>query len=271
MPVNRIHRPPSILSTPKRLANAINFLYRSRSTDSGSEPSVICSRKAQRFTYNRDFRLSYPERHLRSMDSELYERQRATYRFWGSSKGDQRKTLEVQGIRTVPCALTREEAEGLPDYGHGYVVRPLHHSQGRGWVRTDDPSHFSPGREYIQPVVQKLREFRLIYTLGSCLLLYRKRIHSEVSATEPWNHHQGSTFLTVNPESPRNYLAGHEVLEDLARNQVIQHSDLVGVDVIQDTEGQAFVLEFNSCPSLSIETSLSKVAEHIVNHSRYNQ
>lgn len=251
MPIHYIHRPPSILSTPKRLADAITNLQ-----------SVQCrARKIIPRSARNILRTFYP---MGSNTSPLGADN--PFLFFSGSKADQRENIRLQEIPTVPCARTHEEAEGLPDYGHGFVVRPLRHSQGRGWRATTNPRDFTSNREYIQSLVQKKREYRAILCRGELLLLLRKTV-AELNGLVPWNHTQGSRFITVDPE--RANLRSTSILEAVSRSQLVRNIDLVGIDIIQDENNNAFVLEFNSCPSLTIEDNIQKVAEYLVNHEDF--
>lgn len=252
MPIHYIHRPPSILSTPKRLADAITNLQ-----------SVQCrARKIIPRTARNILRLYYPNPGYPTFTVSTTN----PFLFFSGSKADQRENIRLQEIPTVPCARTHEEAEGLPDYGHGFVVRPLRHSQGRGWRVTQDHGDFTSNREYIQSLVYKRREYRAIICRGELLILLRKRV-AELNGLVPWNHTQGSRFITVDPE--RANLRSTPILETISRSQLVRNIDLVGIDIIQDENNNAFVLEFNSCPSLTIEGNIQKVAEYLVNHEDF--
>lgn len=251
MPIHYIHRPPSILSTPKRLADAITNLQ-----------SVRCTARRNIPQPNRTIlRTFYP---MSSNTSPIGADN--PFLFFSGSKADQRENIRLQEIPTVPCARTHEEAERLPDYGHGFVVRPLRHSQGRGWKVTQDRRDFTCGREYIQSLVRKRREYRAILCRGELLILLRKKV-AELDALLPWNHAQGSRFITVDPEQA--HLRSTSILETIIRSQLVRNIDLVGIDIIQDEDNNAFVLEFNSCPSLTIEDNIQKVAEYLVNHEDF--
>lgn len=251
MPIHYIHRPPSILSTPKRLADAITNLQ-----------SVRCIPRRQINRTNRTvLRTFYP---MGSNTSPLGPDN--PFLFFSGSKADQRENIRLQEIPTIPCARTHEEAERLPDYGHGFVVRPLRHSQGRGWRRTTYRSDFTSNCEYIQSLVHKRREYRAVVCKGRMLLLLRKMV-AEPNGLEPWNHAQGSRFITVDPE--RANLRSTSILEAITRSPLVRNIDLVGIDIIQDENNNAFVLEFNSCPSLTIENNIQKVAEYLVNHEDF--
>lgn len=255
MPIHYIHRPPSILSTPKRLADAITNLQ-----------SVRCTARRNIPRPNLNILRTYYPRPSTSASPNTTESTTNPFIFFSGSKADQRENIRLQEIPTVPCARTHEEAEGLPDYGHGFVVRPLRHSQGRGWRVTHNHRDFTSNREYIQCLVQKRREYRAILCRGELLILIRKKV-AEPNGLEPWNHAQGSRFITVDPE--RANLRSTSILETITRSPLVRNIDLVGIDIIQDENNNAFVLEFNSCPSLTIEANIQKVAEYLVNHEDF--
>lgn len=256
MSITRIIRPPSILSTPKRLADAISSLQ-----------SIHCQilRYPNRYNPISDLRLFYSE------TRNIPDSDRSVYSFFMGNKAYQRKKIQAEGLPTVPCATTQEEYEQLESPTEQYLFRPLRHRGGSGYTissRTGTPfPDFS--RQYVQPVLQKKREFRIIYAFGQPILYLRKSIPDGFSPLQPWNHLQGSSFITINNFD--NFFPGISFVQRLRDSELLSKIDLVGIDVIQDYNNNSYILEFNSCPSLSIEENVNKVAEYLVNHERFNR
>lgn len=256
MSITRIIRPPSILSTPKRLADAISSLQ-----------SIHCQilRYPNRYNPVSDLRLFYSE--VRNIpDSD-----RSVYSFFMGNKAYQRKKIQAEGLPTVPCATTQEEYEQLESPTEQYLFRPFRHRGGSGYTissRTDTPfPDFS--QFYVQPTFKKKREFRVITSFGEPIVLLRKSIPEGLSPLQPWNHLQGSSFITIN--NLNNFFPGESFLQQLRQSVLLKQIDLVGIDVIQDYNNNNYILEFNSCPSLNIEENVNKVAEYLVNHERFNR
>lgn len=258
--ITHIIRPPSILSTPKRLADAISERQNHRVRTRRNLPRLRSGDSILHLFYNDILR-----RNLQTLGrtQQIRDSSECPFTFFSGSKAQQRKNIGLQEIPTVPCAYDHTDADSLPDYGHGFVVRPLRHSQGLGWRTTNSRRDFHEGREYIQSLVHKRREYRAILCRGQLQLVLRKRT-PESNPLAPWNHAQGSSFVTV--DATRSNLAGSGILENLTQSHLVRNIDLVGVDIIQDNSGSTFVLEFNSCPSISIQENVNKIAEYFVNN-----
>lgn len=272
MPISCIIRPPSILSTPKRLANAITNIQSEHARERGNAVTVRTYSSRSEYL-GAAVRRSDQHRHtILSLHPAVFDSRGPdcvdgsnTRAFFLKTKAAQRKSLEAAGIPTVPCATTRDEAEGMSSPTGSFVARPLHHSQGRGWRVTDRATDFDERIEYIQPLLHKRREFRVLASFGEPLVTLRKRVPEEMSPLAPWNHSEGSVFITIR-EQANNQLSRSGFLERLVQNSHpgISNAALYGLDVIQDFSNNFYVLEVNSCPSLAIEENLDVIARHLV-------
>jgi hypothetical protein len=208
-------------------------------------------------------------------DREKYER---LYRFFSQTKAGQRTLLRASGI-PVPDTTTRQDVaaswlvprteEPSLDNPRGqregaetptFIVRPLRHAGGIGFRLTKTPTDFIPGQEYVQRLFPKTREYRLIYVKGTFLVTLRKKVPEGTPRDQPWNHSAGAVFKTINPETCK--LADTDCLSRLSANPIIKSAHIVAVDVLWNLSGYV-VAEFNSCPGLSIETNLSRIAQHV--------
>jgi hypothetical protein len=143
-----------------------------------------------------------------------------------------------------------------------YIVRPLRHTQGRGWRTTDDPTDFIEGQEYIQAVYPKNHEYRVIAVRGEPLITLLKRVPEGFPRSQPWNHTNGSSFVTVtDPYLDR--LRHCDIYDRIQSSPLLRSIDLAGIDIMYRREGEYAVAEVNLCPSLQIPTNLEKVARYV--------
>lgn len=230
-----IIRPGGISKTPRLLADALGLQTRRWP----NKQAIIPDEK-------RDVLLTWPK---------------GTSLYWFASrdKFTQRANITLQGVFTVPCCA----GGAIPDHveGQQYVVRPLRHSQGRDYRLTDNPQDYNPRTEYISVCIRKKREYRIIFVSGKPVVMLRKKPVEDASPYEAWNHTTGSFFQTINNWTD-SILGQTNCLERLRECKVIQKAHLVGVDIIWDGH-HYYILEYNFCPALSIETNLQKVVEAI--------
>lgn len=144
-----------------------------------------------------------------------------------------------------------------------YIVRPLRHSGGQGYRLTNNPSDYEEGREYIQEVYPKNHEYRIIVVRGKPLLTLYKRRPETLTYEQPWNHANGSSFVTV--DNPDNNRLRHTDVYERINNAsgLLNNLDLVGIDVMYARRGEYVITEFNLCPAITLEHNLQKVAEHV--------
>lgn len=264
-----IIRPRNISTTPHALATHLNCQTR-------KYPSARNIRRG--FDFHRDFFLVYPDpdtvrfRVLQPTvgadGRDIYER---LYRFFSQTKAGQRKLLKQAGI-PVPDTTTRQDVAAswlVPESDGGtssdtpipaFIVRPLRHAGGIGFRLTSSPTDFREG-EYVQKLFPKTREYRLVYVRGQLVTVLRKRVQEGTQANQPWNHHVGATFQTIN-DIPACRLTGTDCFTRLSTNPIIQSAHLVAVDVLWNRQGYV-VCEFNSCPGLTIENNLLRIVQHV--------
>lgn len=201
-----------------------------------------------------------------SQHLDLYRIPRA---FTVSSKPSQRKQLARDLFPTPPTATGRVDAEALAavvrdlEYpSRTYIVRPLRHSRGEGWRTTEDPTDFIEGQEYIQAVYPKNHEYRVIAIRGEPLVTLLKRVPEGFPRSQPWNHANGSSFVTVS-EPSNDRLRNTNVYETIQASTLLRNIDLAGIDIMYRREGEYAVAEVNLCPSLQIPSNLDKVARYV--------
>jgi len=204
--------------------------------------------------------------------------------FASATKPAQRSLLRADGFPIPFTASSHEELEQwLASSGGGglrtdqtepescaYIVRPLRHSQGRGWRLTSNPSDFQEGREYVQEVYPKNHEYRILAVRGTPLITLLKRRPEHLTQDQPWNHANGSTFITVTDES-NNRLRHTNVYQLIEQSQLLKGIDLCGIDVMYSRRNDYAIAEVNLCPSLEIESNLQRISNHVLSLSQFSR
>ena len=204
--------------------------------------------------------------------------------FASATKPAQRSLLRANGFPIPFTASSHEELEqwlasndggGLRTDQTGpescaYIVRPLRHSQGRGWRLTSNPSDFQEGREYVQEVYPKNYEYRILAVRGTPLVTLLKRRPEHLTQDQPWNHANGSTFVTVTDEN-NNRLRHTNVYQLIEQSQLLKGIDLCGIDVMYSRRNDYAIAEVNLCPSLEIESNLQRISNHVLSLSQFSR
>jgi hypothetical protein len=165
-------------------------------------------------------------------------------------------TVSVRRLRT-----SAPDAEPDLRSSDEFVVRPLRHRSGIGYRVTFDPNDFEEGREYISRLYPKRHEYRVIFCFGTPLITLLKRVPEGIDPNGPWNHANGSTFITVN-NPDNNRLRHTDCIERLSAFSVVKNAHLVAADIMLGDNHDYVVSELNFCPALTIENNLRKVASH---------
>lgn len=294
-----IIRPNHILGTPRALKDAFNARLETNSRFI-TRRLDSASRVHRPLEYRgRDFFLAYPGHSLvrtdASVSGELYDIAR---QFFLATKRDQRGAICHAGfpIPKTYTALCEQRSVGGAGEGHvqlelqlldvsgseetiqpssvsdadrarKFVVRPLRHYGGTEYRITTDPTAWDPEREYLSELYPKDREYRIVCVRGEPLFTLLKRTPEGLSNTEPWNHTNGSYFVTVQDWS-KNRLRHTDIFDRIRSSDLIRSFDLCGIDVLWSREHEQpyVVCEVNLCPALSIESNLRKVVDHVVSH-----
>ena len=300
MTIRYIIRPRKIYSTPKRLKDAL-FARRTVAYPfvGNRRPSLLrdfflayppedeLEDYEQILLATPGTRSAYRRSGLRSVEQPLHigcsdqpdqrilsplDRYRVARQFATANKPAQRALLESPSggsFPVPPTATTREGAQSLRGISRDlqfpstkFIVRPLRHTMGQGWRLTEDPTDFIEGQEYIQAVYPKNHEYRVIAVRGVPIITLLKRVPEDLPRSQPWNHANGSSFVTVNdPDS--NRLRYCDILDRIQSSPLMQSIDLAGIDIMYRREGEYAVTEVNLCPALTIEDNIQKVARHI--------
>ena len=241
MTIRYVVRPPSMLTTPRMLAQRLN-----------AQRVVSVQARGVTFDPEQDFFMTYPVLDRMEDYDEGYRR---LYDFSRRTKFDQMLFLGTNGIKTP---------RDYNSLGVG-VRRPLRHHGGSDFTMVSSVSS-SPEGYYKVPFFPKEYEYRMLYVKGTLVATLAKVMPAGTPNNVPWNHTHGASFQHV--EWNRCRLRFTSVKSDLESCSVIRHASIVGVDVMLkrpegSTNGWDYaVCEFNFCPGLSIEPVIQKVIEH---------
>jgi len=229
-------RPKGILTTPRLLAEKLDARTRSA--------GQVC--------WQSDFFLYYPEPSVVRNADEAYHK---VFNFARKTKKGQRDAIRETGVLVPDCY----ESDRC-------VVRPLRHRSGSDFRIVPAGTAHNTTTEYVSPFFSKQWEYRLIFSKGTHLLTLFKRVDPGTPSDVPWNHACGSTFVTTDNWNACR-LRHTSVLGDLQGCPIINTAHLVAVDVMLRKQPlgawEYAVCEYNFCPSLSIESNLEKVVNHV--------
>lgn len=266
-----IIRPAGISTTPNIFKSVLN-----------AQRTVKYPGSSRRVLHREhDFFLAYPpleclgDTYATPESRNNYQR---SHDFYTSNKPRQRNILRALGF-PVPRTVTGDQQDNQQDHWERqstYIVRPLRHSGGReyrllyrnsGAFTTETGETYTPNSEteYVQELYPKNHEYRILIVKGTPLITLLKRISPDVSNTQPWNHAQGASFVTV--RNPENNRLRHTNVYDLIHqnHQFFSGIDLCGLDILvnlQHTEPYV-ICEANLCPSVTIPDNLERIKQHV--------
>lgn len=151
------------------------------------------------------------------------------------------------------------------------IVRPRYHHQGLALHYCETPQQvlsacgkIGGGNYYISTFIPKVKEYRVFVVQGRVACVAEK-IPADDKAVA-WNVAQGGKFVNVKWDS------WHYPSVDAAI-KAMELSKLVfgGVDVMIDNEGNPYVIEINSAPSLTSDyrqQCMAKCFDYIVEHGK---
>lgn len=189
-----------------------------------------------------------------------------------SNKFESRKAMFAAGVN-VPMNVDNNTAENLISYP--VIARPFKHSKGKNFVtlpnRNSFLAHYQTNKNgwYYSNFIDKVKEFRVHTASGKCLNLLEKP--NPGPGQIAWNRAQGNdAFVSVKWEDYPLPV----VLEGLKACKALG-ADFLGVDVILDKQGKAWVLEGNSSPTLNSSeyscTRYSKYFEWLMRSPEYRE
>lgn len=150
------------------------------------------------------------------------------------------------------------------------IVRPSHHAQGRNIYKCDNDEelkvayHKIKVEGYISEYIKKVAEYRVAVVQGRAVWV-AKKTPADPDAIA-WNVAQGGRFDNVR-WSDWPLKAVKTAIEAFNLSSL----DFGGVDVMVDAEGNAYVLEINSAPSLTSpyrQECFAKALDYIIEHGK---
>lgn len=192
---------------------------------------------------------------------------RADAIYWCSDKMRGRMDMQEAG---VPVPRSYFKLNELADVYHKVVLRPSTHSRGRN-VHVFDVSDVEQvrsmvslaeqyGNWYASDLIAKVAEYRVCVAQNRVVWVAQKTPGNPEDVA--WNVAQGGRFDNV-----RWGDWDYKVVNAALRAAKVSGTDFCGVDVMVDADGNPYVLEVNSAPSMTSEyraTCLAKVFDHIV-------
>lgn len=188
--------------------------------------------------------------------------------FYNKNKYEQRVDIRNYGLPTPAsyqnalCHAEDESGERL------YVKRPKRHHGGSDFEVISSLSDSDITKFYYDPLIRRTNEYRLIFVKGVHVLTLSKVMPDGAPIDQPWNHSNGSRFVTVNKEQTswfKHSRSAWEFLADLHAHPVVMTSHILGVDMFYNKEtNSAGIFEFNFAPALEIEDNFNKVVEALL-------
>lgn len=231
--IRYIVRPPTILTTPRKLKEVLN-----------AERTVNPRVSRRSLSFVDDLFLYYPDT---LHDVEPYQIVR---KFFIKNKHAQQTHLLTSGVKTP---------EAYEPHNGSYVVRPYRHSGGRDF-RVVFGEDWDSNTHYGVPLFPKVKEYRVIFVKGVPIITLRKVFQSSTpDHSLPWNHAQGASFNTIAGGHEASSLRHSNAVRNLLNVPVVQHAHIVAADIMLNRNNEYAVCELNFCPALTIESNLQTI------------
>ena len=302
MAIRYIIRPSDILTTPRKLKEAFNakrtlafpfqgtrrpsvlkdfFLtyppieeieeYAQSVPNSSNRSSLVHRTISQSRLRGRPEYSSIMDSNLRTLENYSLVRE-----FFSKNKPLQRLYLAEHCGFSIPWTRYGSTSDGTMETNNRqptFCSRPTRHRAGSGWnvlsesqvqELTQRSDSFTTSREeYIQQVLPKNYEYRIIICKGKALITLLKRNIENLSPLVPWNHQHGSSFVTVE-NIENNRLRRTDIYQKIENAELLKHIDLCAIDVLYlKNPARYFLLELNFCPGLTIDSNIEKVKNHV--------
>jgi len=142
-------------------------------------------------------------------------------------------------------------------YHNGIIIRPDHHRAGLNYFRADNYNQainivnkeksVPRGHFYASEAINKVAEYRVHMAFGKILVIKQKPAPENGDPRDPWNH-------AIN-EDDWNYIKWNDyninIVKACHKAANIMGIDIAAFDVMVDNEGEVFILEANTAPTLS--------------------
>lgn len=191
---------------------------------------------------------------------------------WCADKKQGRLDMQNFGV-PVPETWTAEYVFGPespfgPGFGGEFVLRRAKHAQGKDlwhgdWKAIIDAIRLHDVYDgYVSRKIDKIAEFRVYVVNGKVVAVAQKTPGNPQDVA--WNVAQGGRFDNVRWGDWNLKVCQAAILAAL-----VSKTDFCGVDVMLDKDGNPFVLEVNSAPSMTSDyrqTVFAKAFDYIVNN-----
>jgi hypothetical protein len=215
----------------------------------------------QRFDPSKDVFIALPET---DRVEGLSEGQRASYHqllgFYKSNKFRQRKLINDAGIK-VPATVGITDVDATKPF----VLRPMFHRAGSGFVLCDSLPTFSALTHYAAELFVRTHEYRVIYCHGQRICTLLKRMPEGMSQERPWTHQEGAFFVELSTPLETHRLTSRGCYAVLESFHVVQQAHLCAVDVMVNADSYA-VSEINFAPALTVPSRIERVAARLLEY-----
>lgn len=201
----------------------------------------------------------------------------ATAIHWCTDKRQSRLDMQAAGVSVPETWPADYVFSNESPFGGGavlgndrFVLRPRQHSQGRNlWTGTDDEILAAIRTHnvydgYVSRLINKVAEYR-VYVIQGRVACVASKTPADPSAVA-WNVAQGGRFDNVKwGQWPM------AAIKEALAAATVSRLDFCGVDVMMDADGNAYVLEVNSAPSLTSayrQTCFAKCFNYIINNGK---
>lgn len=176
-----------------------------------------------------------------------------------------------QNVRRLFLANKRDQSSILSDWfktttdeGYGpYVVRPLRHYGGQGFMVIEEKSEEYPETDYYyKTLFTREAEYRVVYAFGNVVgLLLKKMPDGNYDQRKAWNHSQGSTFVSITIDGSK---LSRSSFFDSAKRFFSEYGvpDICAFDILY-RKGTHRVCEINFAPGITIPSTIQNLLEAV--------
>lgn len=182
-----------------------------------------------------------------------------------SEKGSFRHLLYRNGLSMPTYLMTNGMNNSEIDYNQTYVHRPNNHKGGKNLRISRNYYEFVRNRYvggYASLYIPKVNEYRVFVAQGRVAYVVKKIVVD--SDAIAWNVEQGGRF-----ENVRRGLWNLDMLKKAVSAVSLAGLHFGAVDVIEDAEGNFYVLEVNTAPAISGDywsTCVAKIFDYMIDN-----
>lgn len=187
-----------------------------------------------------------------------------------ANKRDARMLMQREGVPVPKSFLTvKDMIASMPTPNNRFVLRPFKHSKGH-YMRVGNAAEITIHSKkraykdgYISQFIDKVKEYRVFVVSGKVAAVAIKiPENADVAA---WNHAAGAVFDNLRWDAwPL------KACEAAIKATKIVGLDFGAVDVIEDAQGNPYVLEVNTAPAVDSEyrqQCIAKTIDYIIENN----